>query len=123
MQNIGEAAAVLQQLKNMRVRIGLDDFGTGYSSLSYISSFKVDTIKIDRSFVMGCIEKPDNLVIIKTIIAMGQSLGIKVVAEGVETAAQLELIRQHGADMAQGYYFSRPVPAEDFLSLFDKKMH
>jgi EAL domain-containing protein (putative c-di-GMP-specific phosphodiesterase class I) len=123
MQNIGEAAAVLQQLKNMRVRIGLDDFGTGYSSLSYISSFKVDTIKIDRSFVMGCIEKPDNLVIIKTIIAMGQSLGIKVVAEGVETAAQLELIRQHGADMAQGYYFSRPVPAEDFLSLLDRKMH
>jgi len=122
MQNIGEAAAVLQQLKNMRVRIGLDDFGTGYSSLSYISSFKVDTIKIDRSFVMGCIDKPDNLVIIKTIIAMGQSLGIKVVAEGVETAQQLELIRQYGADMAQGYFFSRPVPPEDFIGLLGKKL-
>ena len=120
MQNIGEAAAVLQQLKNMRVRIGLDDFGTGYSSLSYISSFKVDTIKIDRSFVMGCIEKPDNLVIIRTIIAMGQSLGIQVVAEGVETAEQLELIRQHGADMAQGYYFSKPVPPEDDIGLLTK---
>ncbi|SHO48844.1 putative bifunctional diguanylate cyclase/phosphodiesterase [Desulfopila aestuarii] len=123
MQNISEAAAVLQQLKNMRVRIGIDDFGTGYSSLSYISSFKVDTIKIDRSFVMGCIEKPDNLVIIKTIIAMGQSLGIKVVAEGVETAEQLELIRQHGADMAQGYYFSKPVPPEEYIRLLDKKLY
>lgn len=120
MQNIGEAAAVLQQLKNMRVRIGVDDFGTGYSSLSYISSFRVDTIKIDRSFVMGCIEKPDNLIIIKTIIAMGQSLGIKVVAEGVETAEQLELIRQHGADIAQGYYFSKPLAPEDFLEFLKK---
>lgn len=115
MQNIGEAAAVMQQLKNMRVRIGLDDFGTGYSSLSYITSFKVDTIKIDRSFVMGCIDEPDNQVIIKTIIAMGQSLGIQIVAEGVETEEQLELVRSHGADMAQGYYFAPPLPPEKFV--------
>ena len=115
MQNIGEAAVVMQQLKNMRVRIGLDDFGTGYSSLSYLTSFKVDTIKIDRSFVMGCIDKPDNLVIIKTIIAMGQSLGIQIVAEGVETEQQLELVRLHGADMAQGYYFAPPLPPEQFI--------
>ncbi len=117
MQNIGEAVAVLQQLKNMRVRIGLDDFGTGYSSLSFLTSLKVDTLKVDRSFVIGCTEKPEHLAIIRTIIAMGRSLGIGILAEGVETLEQLELVRQHGADEAQGYYFSRPMGAEAFRAL------
>jgi len=122
MQNIGEAAAILKQLKDMRVKVSLDDFGTGYSSLSYLTSFKVDTIKIDRSFVMSCTEQPNNLIVIKAIIAMGQSLGIKIVAEGVETAQQLEIVREYGADEAQGYYFSRPVPPGDFIELLDKEM-
>lgn len=117
MQNIEEAALVLQELKSMGVRIGLDDFGTGYSSLSYLTTLQVDTIKIDRSFVMNCIDHPGNMVIIKTIIAMGKSLGLKVVAEGVETAEQLELIRRHGADEAQGYFFSRPVAPQAFVQM------
>lgn len=122
MQNISEAATILQQLKDMRVRVSLDDFGTGYSSLSYLTSFKVDTIKIDRSFVMSCTEQPNNLIVIKAIIAMGHSLGIKIVAEGVETAEQLQIVREYGADEAQGYYFSRPVPPGEFVELLQKEM-
>ncbi len=122
MQNIKETASILQQLKEMRVKISLDDFGTGYSSLSYLTSFQVDTIKIDRSFVRSCIEQPSNLVVIKAIIAMGQSLGIKVVAEGVETVEQLDIVKQYGADEAQGYYFSRPVEPEKFVEMLRGKL-
>jgi diguanylate cyclase (GGDEF)-like protein/PAS domain S-box-containing protein len=122
MQNIQEAATILQQLKEMGIRVSLDDFGTGYSSFSYLSSFKVDTLKIDRSFVMNCIEQPKNLIIIKAIIAMGHSLGIKIVAEGVETSEQLAIIGEYGADEAQGYYFSRPVPPEELVDILKKKV-
>jgi diguanylate cyclase (GGDEF)-like protein len=121
MQNLQDTATVLQQLKKMGLRVTLDDFGTGYSSFSYLSSFKVDTLKIDRSFVMNCIEQPKNLIIIKAIIAMGHSLGIKIVAEGVETLEQLKIISEYGADEAQGYYFSRPVPPEEFIEILKKK--
>ncbi len=121
MQNLQDAATILQHLKEMGIRVSLDDFGTGYSSFSYLSSFKVDTLKIDRSFVMNCIEQPKNLIIIKAIIAMGHSLGIKIVAEGVETIEQLEIISEYGVDEAQGYYFSRPVPSEEFVDVLKRR--
>ncbi len=117
MQEIKQTAAVLQQIKKMGVSIALDDFGTGYSSLSYLATYPVDTIKIDRSFVEDCVNKPNNIIIIKAIIALGHSLGMKIVAEGVEVDEEFVTIREFGADEAQGYYFSRPVPAGEFVKL------
>ncbi|MCP3890717.1 MAG: EAL domain-containing protein [Desulfobulbaceae bacterium] len=117
MQDTKGNAQVLQYLHDYGIRIALDDFGTGYSSLSYLTSFKVDTLKIDRSFVMGCVETPKNLVVINAIIAMGHSLGMKVVAEGVETGEEFELMKQMGVDEVQGFFFSPAVPADDFARL------
>ncbi len=115
-----ETMSTFQRMKNLRIRIALDDFGTGYSSLSYLSSFPVDTLKIDRSFVSGCVERKKNRVIIKAIAAMGHSMGMKIVAEGIETAAQLEIIKGYGCDEAQGYYFSPPVSSVEFADMLKK---
>lgn len=114
MQDSEDTVWILREMKDLGLRIALDDFGTGYSSLNYLTSFPVDVIKIDRSFVMGLPELKNNLVIIKTIIAMGHSLGMKIVAEGIETEEQLALLIGFGADEGQGYYFSRPVPQDEF---------
>lgn len=114
MQDTKDTVEVLQQLKQLGTRIALDDFGTGYSSLSYLASFQVDTIKIDRSFVMGCDSKQKNTIIIKAIIAMGHSLGMKIVAEGVETDKEFGVIRHLGAEEAQGFLFSKAIPAAEF---------
>ena len=121
MQDTHETIAILEELKSLNLRVALDDFGTGFSSLSYLTSFPVDTIKIDRSFVMNCLEKKDNLVIIRAIVAMGHSLGMTIVAEGVETAEQLKIVGDFGVDKAQGYFFSPPVPEEEFSALLRKK--
>ncbi len=110
--------STLNEIKNLNLRIAMDDFGTGYSSLSYLTSFPVDTIKIDRSFVMDCNAESNNLVIIKAIIAMGHSLGKKIVAEGIETEEQYHLLNDLECDEAQGYYFSHPIPVHDFTKLF-----
>ncbi len=117
MQQSKDTVGILEKLKDLKLRIALDDFGTGYSSLSYLTSFPIDVIKIDRSFVMGCTMVNNNRVIIKAIIAMGHSLGMKIVAEGIETEEQFELIKGYGADEGQGYYFSPPVPANEFAML------
>ncbi len=117
MQNIKENSRGLQVFTDNGVRVALDDFGTGYSSLSYLTSFKVDTLKIDRSFVMGCARNEQNIVVIKTIAAMGHSLGHKIVAEGVETREELKIIYDIGIDEAQGFYFSPPVSADEFAEL------
>jgi len=114
MQDNEDTVLILQRMKDLGIQIALDDFGTGYSSLNYLTSFPVDVIKIDRSFVMGCPERKKNLVIIKAIIAMGHSLGMKIVAEGIETEEQLALLKGFAADEGQGYYFSRPVPQDEF---------
>jgi EAL domain-containing protein (putative c-di-GMP-specific phosphodiesterase class I) len=120
MQDTQDTIGILNQMKDLKLRIALDDFGTGYSSLSYLTSFPVDIIKIDRSFVMGCTMHQNNRVIIKTIIAMGHSLGMKIVAEGIETEEQYELIKEYGADEAQGYFFSPPVPQDEFFKMLVK---
>jgi diguanylate cyclase (GGDEF)-like protein len=120
MQEEAESVNILNQMKDLKLRIALDDFGTGYSSLSYLTSFPVDVIKIDRSFVMGCTEQKNNLIIIRAIIAMGHSLGMKIVAEGIETEEQLKLMTEYGVDEAQGYYFKPPVSPEDFVKLLEK---
>ena len=111
----------LKSIKDLGVGVSLDDFGTGYSSLSYLTTFQVDAIKIDRSFVMGCTDNEKNRVIIKAIIAMGHSLGMKIVAEGVETLEHFQFLKQCGCDECQGFYFSRPIPADDFEQLILRK--
>lgn len=95
----------------------MDDFGTGYSSLSYLASFPVNIIKIDRSFVMGCTMQETNLIIIKAIIAMGESLGMKIVAEGIETEEQYDIMKSYGAHEGQGFFFAPPVSHEEFEKL------
>jgi len=102
----------LHALRALGVRISMDDFGTGYSSLSYLRSFPFDKIKIDRSFMRDLDSKGDSLAIIKAVIGLGHSLGMSTTAEGVETAEQLEAVRDQGCNEVQGYYFSPPVAAE-----------
>ena len=114
MNNPLRAADILRELRAIGVHLAIDDFGTGYSSLSYLKRFPVNTIKIDRSFIKDLPDDADDAAITNAVIAMGCSLRLQVVAEGVETAAQAEFLRTHGCDLMQGYLISRPIAAEDF---------
>jgi len=117
MHDAPQLVAMLGELKRIGVQVAIDDFGTGYSSLSSLKRFPVDRLKVDRSFVEHIAIDPDDAAIVRTIIALGRNLGLKVVAEGVETAAQLQFLREHACDEVQGYYFSRPIPPQHFESL------
>ena len=114
MEDAPSAAAVLKQLKDLGVLLALDDFGTGYSSLSSLKRFPIDTLKIDQSFVRGLTKDTDDDGIVTAVIGMGESLHMRVVAEGVETREQLEILQRHNCPQGQGFYFGRPVPAEEF---------
>jgi EAL domain-containing protein (putative c-di-GMP-specific phosphodiesterase class I) len=120
MRNAREHAAALQVLRDSGVRIQIDDFGTGYSSLSYLRELPIDTLKIDRSFINHVDENPADQAIVSAILAMAKSLGLRVVAEGVETAAQLEMLNRHGCEVAQGFFFSRPLPADQCRTLLEE---
>ncbi|MEW5769004.1 MAG: EAL domain-containing protein [Pseudomonadota bacterium] len=108
---------VLRRLRALGVRIAIDDFGTGYSSLAYLKRFPIDVLKVDKSFVDDIPRLSDDMEITATIIAMAHSLRLKVMAEGVETTAQLDFLKAHGCDFYQGYLKSRPLPAEQFTAL------
>jgi diguanylate cyclase (GGDEF)-like protein len=117
MANTERTIAALRSLKRRGVMIAIDDFGTGYSSLAYLSRFPIDKLKIDIDFIREITNKSEDAVIALTIIRMAHSLKLEVIAEGVETAAQLAYLQQHGCDQVQGYYFSPPVPVREVEQL------
>ena len=117
MEDTVEASYVLNELKAMQIGISIDDFGTGYSSLSNLKNFPVDTLKIDRSFIRDITSGPDDAAIAGAIIAMAHSLGKHVVAEGVETAEQLDILKAMGCEAIQGYFYSPPRPAEELVPI------
>jgi EAL domain-containing protein (putative c-di-GMP-specific phosphodiesterase class I) len=102
------------------VQLSIDDFGTGYSSLSYLKRLPMSTLKIDRSFVIDTPGDVEAVSITRAILALGNSLHLHIIAEGVETADQAAFLCQNGCDLLQGYYFSRPVPASDFMRLVEQ---
>jgi len=121
MQDLERIAGTLEALVALGITVSMDDFGTGYSSLSYLKRLPIDVLKIDQSFVRDIISDPDDAAIVQAIIAMAHSLGIKVMAEGVETARQLAFLRQYHCDGMQGHYFSEPLPPEQFIKLLLRK--
>ncbi|MCL4472238.1 MAG: EAL domain-containing protein [Gammaproteobacteria bacterium] len=117
MENTSETSAVLAQLKMQGLQIAIDDFGTGYSSLSYLKRFPIDRLKIDRSFVRDISTDPNDAAIAVAVINLARSLGLSVIAEGVETREQLAFLDVQKCDEYQGFYFSRPIPAEEIAQL------
>ncbi|ROM86867.1 GGDEF domain-containing response regulator [Pseudomonas brassicacearum] len=114
MQNIDTTVAILKAIKQLGVRLAIDDFGTGYSSLSYLQKFPVDVLKIDQSFVGDLSIDSNDAKLVSTIISLGKGLNLHIIAEGVETLAQLDFLRAHQCEEAQGYYFSKPVEPHAF---------
>ena len=119
--NAERAADTLYKLRQMGFRIALDDFGTGYSSLYNIRKFALDCLKIDKSFIDGMGRERESAAIVQSIVHLGKALGLGVVAEGVETEAQVQALRLAGASHLQGYYFSRPVPAAEAKIMADAR--
>lgn len=117
MHNVEAAIRTVKEIRHLGISVAVDDFGTGYSSLSYLKRFPVDTVKIDRSFVRDLTIDPNDAAIVTTVLAMASSLGLHVVAEGVETRQQLEFLRTHGCDEFQGYLLSRPIKGGEFMKL------
>ena len=113
MRNVDENIEALRLLHDAGIRLSVDDFGTGYSSLSYLKDFPLHALKIDRSFVRDLHNSRDDAAICAAILAMARELGLKVIAEGVETEEQLEFLRRHGCDEIQGFIFSKPLPPEE----------
>lgn len=114
MHNVNRNILMLRELKDMGVKISIDDFGTGYSSLSYLKKFPIDALKVDRSFISGIHEDPDDAAIVNAIIVLAKTLKLSVTAEGVETEAQYVYLQQHHCDEVQGYLFGKPMPPETF---------
>ncbi|MGE0668811.1 MAG: putative bifunctional diguanylate cyclase/phosphodiesterase [Sphingomonadales bacterium] len=113
MQNPEQAIAVLQELRQMQVGLSVDDYGTGYSSLAYLKKLPINELKVDRSFVLNLAQSGTDQILVRSTVELAHSLGLKVTAEGVEDAASADLLRGFGCDMAQGYYFSKPIPADE----------
>jgi EAL domain-containing protein (putative c-di-GMP-specific phosphodiesterase class I) len=113
MSNLEDTALILKYVGDLGVGLSIDDFGTGYSSLAYLKRFPFDVLKVDRSFVKDLTTDADDATITRALISMAHNLGLKVVAEGVETEDQLAFLVEHGCDEIQGFYFSRPLIPEE----------
>jgi EAL domain-containing protein (putative c-di-GMP-specific phosphodiesterase class I) len=111
------AASSMQKLKKTGVRLSIDDFGTGYSSLAYLKRFPLDALKIDRTFIRDVCTDADDAAITLAVINLAHNLKLKVVAEGVDNSAQLKFLKENGCDEVQGYYFSRPIPANQIATM------
>jgi EAL domain-containing protein (putative c-di-GMP-specific phosphodiesterase class I) len=118
LKDIEEVIERMQKIRALGVAFSLDDFGTGYSSLSYLKKLPLDQLKIDQSFVRDVTSDSNDAAIVKAIIAMCQSLGIQVIAEGVETQAQLDFLKDSGCTRYQGYLFGKPLSIEEFNRIF-----
>jgi EAL domain-containing protein (putative c-di-GMP-specific phosphodiesterase class I) len=118
MEDNESTRAMLASFRRLGVRLAIDDFGTGHSSLTYIRRFAIDTLKIDRSFVQSLPDNGEDAAICSAVIALGRNMKMSVVAEGVETAAQVQLLRELGCDEIQGYWLSRPMPGSDFAAWY-----
>jgi EAL domain-containing protein (putative c-di-GMP-specific phosphodiesterase class I) len=114
LDNSIETAEILRQLDQAGIKLSVDDFGTGYSALSYLKSYPFDTLKIDKSFVQDLMKNPEDASLVRAIINMAHSLGLNVIAEGVEEEAQTHFLKHEGCDFSQGYFYSRPQPEADF---------
>ena len=117
MKDVEDSIAILHALKRMGIHLSIDDFGTGYSSLSYLKRFPIDQLKIDKSFVSDVTVNQDNTSIAMAVIAMAHNMRLKVIAEGVENPAQLAFLQKYQCDEIQGYYLSRPAPAQQIRAL------
>ncbi|WP_438350458.1 EAL domain-containing protein [Paenibacillus sp. FA6] len=118
MMDVVRSSQILRELSGLGIRLSMDDFGTGYSSLSYLKMFPIHKLKIDRSFIKDITINDDDRAIVATIIAMAHNLKMNVIAEGVETKEQLQLLMENGCDEIQGYYFSKPIPASEIERLY-----
>lgn len=117
MQNIDATMTALARLKALGTRLAIDDFGTGYSSLSYLRRFPIDVLKIDQSFIRGLSDNHNDAALVSAIISLGKTLGLNVIAEGIETAGQLAFLKAHHCEEGQGYFFSKALPADAFARL------
>jgi len=117
MSNLESTLKTLWKLNGFSIRIAMDDFGTGYSSLAYLKKFPISLLKIDQAFIRDLDRSPEDQKIVKAILAMARSLDIAVIAEGVERVEQLDLLKSFGCDLAQGFLFSKAVPAAEFAIL------
>jgi len=121
MDKPAEAIALMHELRDLGLELAIDDFGTGHSSLSYLKQFPVHTLKIDQSFIREMAQGSDNEAIVRAIISLAHSIGMKVIAEGVELDEQRQFLADEGCEEGQGYHFSRPLPSDEFEALLIKQ--
>lgn len=120
-RDVDETLQILEKFKKLGLSLSIDDFGTGYSSLSYLKRFPLDVLKIDRSFVNDIAIDSDGRAVVASIIGLAHNLNLKVIAEGVETPEQIRFLKERGCDELQGYYFSKPLGADAFMTLLEDR--
>jgi len=121
MHNREQAIQLMDGFKDAGFTLSIDDFGTGYSSLAYLKRFPVDSVKVDRSFIKDIPDDPNDTAIVLAIVAMAHTLGLKVIAEGVDAQTQLHTLKEFHCDEYQGYYFSKAIPLKEFQQLLQKQ--
>ena len=121
MDDVENTIVLLNQLKALNIKISMDDFGTGFSSFSYLHRFPIDTLKVDRSFVMNMSQGDKNIEIVNTIVILAHKLGLDVIAEGIETEPEQQILTNFHCEYGQGYFFAKPLAAKDATDLFEQQ--